>query len=352
MRAPKGYKVLKPVHPNAGIAAAYRVRLDDLVADMQESYRYWLTAAYRANEPAIAQDAGVNPKQVTAVQTNVGSSEGVWHVYVGDDILRGSRGSGRIFKSRQTAEAAGLRAAGADAILTEAFSQEDWRRTGISPHEYLRAPKLAQVPSANLQETLNTLDIRWTANFDAMAPKLARWFANSAGRRSEDGLKKILRDGGISVKFQMTPVMRDVFNATVQENVGLIKSIRSQYHSEVQGMVMRSVTAGRDLAMLTGELEDRFGITRRRAAKIALDQNNKATSSMVKVRQVEHGLLAIWLHSAGGKEPRKTHVANSGKVYDPAVGWLDPDPKVNKRIWPGELIHCRCVSRTVVKGFS
>lgn len=208
------------------------------------------------------------------------------------------------------------------------------------------------VPARELQRELSALGKRWQDKMDAAAPKLGRWFAQSAARRSQAGLKKILNDGGISVEFKMTAPMRDVLHATLSENVSLIKSIASQYHTEVEGMVMRSVTAGRDLASLTKDLQARYGITARRADTIALSQNNLATSSFVRVRQQELGLKAKWLHSHGGREPRPTHLGNDGKVYDPAEGWFDPDPKVRKRIWPGQLINCRCVSVSVVPGFS
>lgn len=360
MKLPKGYKVLKPVHPNAGVEAEYRRKLDAMIAGMQSSYEYWLTAAYRANEPTIAQDAAPPPpKRVTAVegaliQTKDSSGRVLsmgpnrwWYVYVDGEMLRKRNGVGREWRTRESAEEAGLKAAGKTAVLTEHVLIGN----RFDPETLLNLP-LATTPAQNLQETLEGLGARWEANFDEAAPKLAQWFATSATGRSEANLKKILKDGGLSVDFQITPVMRDVFNATVAENVGLIKSIASQYHTEVQGMVMRSVSAGRDLAMLTGELEHRFGVTRRRAALISLDQNNKATSDMVRVRQAQFGLQAIWLHSTAGKVPRPTHLANDGKIYDPAVGWFDPDPKVRKRIWPGQLIKCRCVSRSVVKGFS
>jgi len=61
---------------------------------------------------------------------------------------------------------------------------------------------------------------------------------------------------------------------------------------------------------------------------------------------------AVWLHSGGGKRKRPTHVANSGKRFNVAEGWFDPDPKVRRHIHPGELINCRCVCRPVVKGFT
>jgi hypothetical protein len=348
MRLRKTDKILRPVHPNAGLAAEYNRRLDDLIADMQASYEYWLTAQYRKTPP-IAMDADVPIKRVTAWEAQIGANKlgKVWFAYVDGEMLRGRNGVGRSFRSQAAAEEAGLRAAGPQGVLTE----PTFAGGPKTPSRQLEL-ELRPSPAVALEDRLAQLNLQWTAEFDAMAPKLARWFAGSVGKRSQDRLKKVLRDGGMTVKFDMTPAMRDIVNATITENVGLIKSIGSQYHTEVQGMVMRSITAGRDLGMLTKELEHRFGITRRRAAGIALSQNNLATGNFVKVRQTELGLQAIWLHSAGGKEPRRTHVANSGKTYDPAVGWLDPDPKVNKRIWPGQLINCRCVSKTVVKGFS
>ena len=259
------YKALKPVHPNAGIEAEYRAKLDGLIAAMQRSYVYFLRAQYRETPPEMALDA---------------------------------------------------------------------------------------VPARELQRELSLLGKRWQKRIEEAAPKLARWFAQASSRRSEAALKRILAEAGMTVEFKMTAPMRDVLHATNAENVSLIKSIGSQYHTEVEGIVMRSVTAGRDLGQMTKEVEARYPITRKRAALISRSQNNMATANFVKVRQTELGIKAKWLHSHGGKEPRPTHLANDGKMYDPAVGWFDNDPKVHKHIWPGQLINCRCVSASVVKGFS
>lgn len=263
---PRGYKVLKPVFPNAGIEADYRGKLDRLIGRMQASYVYFLKAQYRETPPTMAQD---------------------------------------------------------------------------------------ETPARALEKELRRLGIQWEREFAKLGPKMARWFSQSIERRSSLAMQKILRDAGMTVRYTMTPAMKDVFAATVQENVSLIKSIPAQYHTEVNGMVMRSVQTGRDLGGLTKELEARFGITRRRAAFIARDQNNKATAVMTRVRQKEAGIKqAVWLHSLGGKEPRPTHLKNNGKPYDIDKGWFDPDPKVRRRIWPGELINCRCVPKPIVKGFS
>jgi SPP1 gp7 family putative phage head morphogenesis protein len=346
--SPKGYKVLRAVHPNIGIRVEYRKRLDAIIASMNASYTHWLTAAYRRNEPEMAMDAA-EPQRVTAVQAKGATPGGYdWTVYVDGTILKGSNWTPRTFKSQAAAENAGLKAGSWNAVLTKPVlfaDRFDLATLGRLP--------VVVTPAKNLQEALDGLGAQWAGRLDEMGPKLARWFATRVESRTAAGLQKVLRDGGMSVKFTMTPTMRDVFDATVGENVGLIRSIGSQYHTEVQGMVMRSVAVGRDLASLTNDLQARYGITRRRAAFIALDQNQKATSSFTRVRQTEAGITqAIWMHSSAGKVPRRTHLANNGKIYNIAEGWLDPDPKVNKRIWPGELINCRCTSRPVVKGFS
>lgn len=216
-------------------------------------------------------------------------------------------------------------------------------------------PVMAQdaMPARELEKTLADLGVRWQKQFDAVAPELARFFAKSVSAQSDAVLKSILRKAGYSVKFSMTKALRDVMKAEIVENVGLIKSIPQQYHTQVQGMVMRSVQTGRDLAGLSKEMQKRYGITKRRADFIALDQNNKATSAIQRIRQTELGIeKGKWLHSHTGREPRPTHVANDGKTFSIAEGWYDPDPRVKRRIWPGELIRCRCTWKPIVKGFS
>lgn len=259
-------KVLRPVHPNAGLTAAYRKKLNSLIDEMANSVDYWLQASYKANEPHIAQD---------------------------------------------------------------------------------------ELPASALRAAIRKLTQRWQKRFNEAAPKLADYYATAIEDRSSTALRNILKEAGISVEFRMTPAMQDIFRATVQSNVELIKSIPAQYLTQVQGSVMRSVQTGRDLGTLAKELQEHYGVTKRRAAFIARSQNNMATASMTRARQVELGITeAIWMHSGGGRHPRPTHLAagRDKTKYDTSKGWFDP--AVGKNIFPGELPNCRCVSRAVVKGFS
>jgi uncharacterized protein with gpF-like domain len=259
-------KELKPIHPNAGLEADYRRRLDRLIAEMQRSIVYWLTAQYRAKPPEMAQDDS---------------------------------------------------------------------------------------PAAALRKTMDELGDRWQSKFDALAPEMAKYFATAAKNRVDGSMAAMLKKAGFTVKFKLTRPVNDVLQASIAEQVGLIKSIAAEHLQEVQGLVMRSVTAGRDLSFLTDELEKRYAITRRRAAFIARDQNNKAFATITRARQQEVGITrARWLHSHGGNKPRPTHVKAGADrvVYDVAKGWYDP--AVKEFIWPGTLPNCRCISIPVVEGLA
>lgn len=222
-----------------------------------------------------------------------------------------------------------------------------------NPPAILAADAAKPNAGKSLVKRMGELGDRWQRNFDRAAPKLAEYFATAMVDRSDEALRKILRDGGFSVKFQMTPAANDMLNATIGEQVGLIKSIAAEHLQSVEGIILRSVSAGGDLAPAVAEIEARYGVTYRRASLIARDQNQKATANITKIRQVELGITeAIWVHSGGGREPRPTHLkAGKDKVrFDVQEGWLDP--AINQRIWPGQLINCRCVSKAVVPGFS
>lgn len=212
-------------------------------------------------------------------------------------------------------------------------------------------PKMAldALPATDLRRQMRALSHRWESRFDEAAPKLADYFLTKASQRTEGALQKILDDAGFTVNFRMTSPARDVYQALIGENVGLIKSIASQHLAQVEGLVMRSVSEGRSLGELAKALQDQLGVAKRRAALIARDQNNKATAIIQRTRQEELGIReAIWMHSGAGKHPRPAHVANNGNRYLISEGWYDPDER--KHIWPGMLINCRCTNRAVIPG--
>lgn len=243
----------------------------------------------------------------------------------------------------------------------------------ISASYRANEPKMAQdaLPAEELRRSVRRLARRWQKQFDEAAPLLAAYFAQAANKRTASQLQTILRNGGFTIQFTMSPEARDVMRASINEQVSLIKSIPQKYFTDVEGAVMRSVQNGHDLKTLVDQLGPKVDLarirmgrkpgesdkslaarTQRRAIFIAKDQTRKMTARLTRVRQTEIGIFeAEWVHTGGAHEPRPTHVAASKRKqrYDIRVGWLDP--AVGKYIFPGELPGCGCVSRSIIPGF-
>lgn len=203
------------------------------------------------------------------------------------------------------------------------------------------------LPSAELSKKVRDLGKRWIKKFDDMAAAIAQKFAESGRKATDSSFQQALKDAGFAVDFKVTPVMRDAMNATIAENVSLIKSIPREYSLEVEGIIMRGYTAGRDLKTITDELQNRYGVTRRRAITISRDQSNKLNATVTQARRVELGLFeAEWVHSHAGKVPRPSHVrAGKDKAkFDVRKGLLLD----GQWLLPGQAINCRCSSRTIL----
>lgn len=206
-------------------------------------------------------------------------------------------------------------------------------------------------PVSVIREKLDAFAERWTGKWASMEKRIASQFASGAWTAADNGVRASFAKAGFTLKFRPTRPMLLSYNTRVQANVDLIRSIPQQYLKDVSQKVWDTVTTTGDLNKLTQDIQAVGGITQRRAAFIAKDQNAKAKADFEKTRRIEIGITeAEWQHSAAGVEPRPTHL-KAGKDrqrYNVAVGWFDP--AVNKHVWPGTEIGCRCSSRAVIPG--
>ena len=202
-------------------------------------------------------------------------------------------------------------------------------------------------PAASLAKVLNSLQHYFRTHFQTLADRVSRKFASRAESGASVSLKSILKEEGFTVNFRLTRQMNDILQAVIAENVGLIKSIPSEYFSQIQTIVMQGVKNGRDLEYIKGELLKRYEITERRAQIIARDQTNKATQAISRARVMETGITtARWVHIPGAKTSRETHKAFDGQIFDIRKGMYDRD--AGRYVQPGELINCNCRFRLVV----
>ena len=216
-------------------------------------------------------------------------------------------------------------------------------------------------PAKVIQQRMDSLSFEVGTNMAATAPRLAEWFAQSVKNYSDPALMTILREGGFSVRFQITPAMQNTLDTVIGENVSLITKMSSDHLHEIEELVMRSVQKGGDLHTLHKDLMARYGMTRRRAILIAKDQNNKATSALTRTRYKEIGInQAVWKHSHTGdmvwvnkrdgskklelRHARPDHVAADGTIYDIEKGCLIS----GEFIQPGELVNCKCLPQAII----
>jgi SPP1 gp7 family putative phage head morphogenesis protein len=198
----------------------------------------------------------------------------------------------------------------------------------------------------------NALLKKYTDLFASVSKPMAERFAEESNQSSDLAVKSSLRqlsdDLTLSSKTITSGPLNDILNATVTENVGLIKSIPAKYLGGVQGAVMRSITTGNGRQDLVPYLQKHKGITLRRARMIAQDQTKKAFSGLSKGRMQAIGVQAYeWLHTSGSRQPRKLHIQMSGTIYrydDPPV----IDEKTGERGIPGQAINCACRMRPIL----
>lgn len=200
-------------------------------------------------------------------------------------------------------------------------------------------------PAQMIRKALAGLAARWVAKFDEWAPKIAEAYVTNMFKASDSAFRQALKDAGWAVDFKMTPAVRDAFQASLTENVGLIKSIPEKYLQQVEGVVMRSYSNGRDLETMVADLKALYPGAAHRAVLIARDQSNKANAVVNRARQMELGITdALWMHSHAGKVPRASHVKANGTKYKIAEGCLID----GEHIQPGSLVNCRCTSRAIL----
>lgn len=173
--------------------------------------------------------------------------------------------------------------------------------------------------SSQARILMNKLTEKFESLFALESKTLADTMMQRTLKSSETNLKSSLKElsGGLSIKTSIVPPeLTDVINASIAENVSLIKSIPSQYFKDITGSVMRSITTGQGMYDLLPQIKKYEGITERRAELIALDQTRKAYTSVNTVRLNKKGVKKFeWIHSGGGQTPRESHLKIDGEIF-------------------------------------
>jgi len=243
--------------------------------------------------------------------------------------------------------------------VAKQFYATDDNKKDKTPKQIAATAAASSTISAGAKKLTDALTKKFNQLFDRSAKEIAQELAFESLKSSETRLKTSFKtlSGGVTLNTDiLTGPLKQVVSAAVAENVSLIKSIASEYLSDVEGSVMRSITTGGGLQELIPALEKHGGITKRRARNIAEDQTRKIYNQINKSRMQAVGIKKfMWLHSAGGQKPRRSHIALSNNVFS-----FDDLPVINQeqvdagyegpiRGIPGQAINCRCTMTPVIE---
>lgn len=199
------------------------------------------------------------------------------------------------------------------------------------------------------KQLLNELNAKFKRLFNLNAKPTAQKMVANSNDVSASSLSSSLKDlTGLTIGTDFIPKsLTPVINASIAENVSLIKSVPDKYFSDITQSVMRSITTGNGLSDLVSDIQKYDAQTHRRVKNIAIDQTRKAYNNINKHRMMSVGYKKFkWLHSGGGQHPRKLHQAMSGNIYSfddlPVI-----DENTGERGIPGQAINCGCTMTPV-----
>lgn len=204
-----------------------------------------------------------------------------------------------------------------------------------------------------IEVSLAALRQRWSgAVFNRFAERMASNFVQAVNLQNQQQFQNQYKSFGINI-YAGNQAVSDYLDATVKDNVRLIKSIPDQYLTQVESIVLGNMRAGMRPSAINKQLQDQFGVTERRARVISRDQTSKAANGLAKKMMQSAGFEYYEWITSEDERVRSRHRKISDKVTAYGKGiyrWDDP-PLSDKGepISPGTDYSCRCIARPVLE---
>lgn len=211
----------------------------------------------------------------------------------------------------------------------------------------------------NFARTLGALRTRWLVS-DALARTLASQFV---GKMNDKTKKKLEKSVGKAMGIDINQMVASeglaaAMDASIRENVRLIKSIPAEYLDKIQRIVDTETIKGRSGRSIIQQIQEVYPVTENKARLIARDQSNKVNGDLTRERQTAQGIRGYRWRTVGDGAVRESHKERNGKVYawrpedvgkrlDSGEVMLDPEAEDIGH--PGEDIQCRCVADPILE---
>lgn len=155
-----------------------------------------------------------------------------------------------------------------------------------------------------------------------------------AERATEEQVKQIRAVIGVEPSFYDDDTIRGLVDSWKRENNAFIRRYADEAVEEMQDAVQRGVRSGRRTREIQRELRERFGITDRRAERIARTEASQLNAQITQQRQRQLGIDRYVWRTSEDSRVRGEHEERNGRVFR----WDDPPFDGH----PGEAVNCRC----------
>jgi len=220
---------------------------------------------------------------------------------------------------------------------------------------------LYQDASSNLYKTIarvftqirNEIDKAYTA-FD-----LNRKIQQIANRTQKLGIRQwknvVHQTLGINLvdDYYKGEFLRNTMELWVDKNVNMIKTIPQNTLDQMQNIVLDGYKNGLPNTKIGRQIQDAYGMERRRAQLLARDQTAKLNADITQAQQRDAGVNEYIWSTAKDERVRPCHADLDGQRCswdEPPEQWYDTKKK--GRVYcgyahPGEFYLCRCVPKPV-----
>ncbi|UAB76971.1 hypothetical protein INR77_08930 [Erythrobacter sp. SCSIO 43205] len=221
--------------------------------------------------------------------------------------------------------------------------------------DYARSlSNVTQDSAATLETEIQRAENTVGAFLLSVRPRVERWARQAEAWHRMRWRRAVLDATSVDLATLIGPEdARETLETIIARNVGLVRSVSDETRRRIGDAVFRGLTERRPSREVAKEIREAVAITRRRALRIAADQNVKLSSALNDERRRQAGIDSWqWVHS---DKPnfRPEHDARDGKLYSENServgseyqGKLVRKPPEDK---PGQLPFCGCTSKAVL----
>jgi len=137
---------------------------------------------------------------------------------------------------------------------------------------------------------------------------------------------------------------KDMIEKWIAENVKLISSVSKESLGNIKERVYRNYMEGKPPSGIVSDLQEQYGLDKRRAKLIARDQTAKLNAAITKHQQKDAGISRYEWSTCLDERVRESHAELEGKIFS----WDNPpETDGGRRCHPGEDYQCRCCALPV-----